>query len=450
MPKKQPMKPLRLYIPITRAVRTDDGAALFVEGYAYVNAVVGDGWNLKRSSMEAATPDYNEWGAVREMHQASAVGTATGVAVVDKAEIPLGVTWDDKGAFLRCLVVDEDAINKVERSVYKAFSVGIRVEQARGTDVEKCTWFENSLVDRPADKDATFDRFLLARADGVTDESADAENEAEVYEEGEPLPSETAPAAENTGEGGGDGDGGDDTVVRGVFAQKMGKRENSAKRGLAFDVLYDSLWNCVGDTGITDPEAAARECCREFEDYIAPLIGEAAAKSRQVPEEIYYGAGLGDDILKRFAEATGDAVSLRSERATLLSRVEALEGELAAARSEAETAQGETEKARGEAKAALDRAASLQAELNRLPDPNQPRPFRNIPSERAFLATREHDQVLSGDCGAGVGEKEAEAIRAEIAELTEKLPAEEDDGKRKAGVARLNGLKMRLQALGAA
>jgi len=87
---KTRMKPLRLFVPITRV----DAEQRLVEGYCYVNAEVGDGVNLTRAAMEEAA-DYMRWGAVREMHGPNAAGTA------------LGVEFDEKGAFFRAKIVDD-------------------------------------------------------------------------------------------------------------------------------------------------------------------------------------------------------------------------------------------------------------------------------------------------------------------------------------------------------
>lgn len=155
---KRKMKPLNLFVPITRTEKRDNG--LLVEGYCYVNAECGDGINLTRKAMEAAASDYMKWGAVREMHGPSAAGTAE------------SVEFDDKGAFLRALIVDKDAIDKVEAKVYKGFSVGVRGKVMRGNKVESCDWIENSLVDRPADPDAVF---AIARAENADTSEADVE-----------------------------------------------------------------------------------------------------------------------------------------------------------------------------------------------------------------------------------------------------------------------------------
>ncbi len=138
--RTQKMAPIRVYFPIERV----DEKEHIAEGYAFVNEVVeGEGGvRLKRTAMQKATDGYMKWGAVREMHEAKAAGTA------------LQVKWDDKGALLRAKIVDDAAWEKVKAGVYKGFSVGVRAKQMRGLNVEQADWIETSLVDRPADPDA--------------------------------------------------------------------------------------------------------------------------------------------------------------------------------------------------------------------------------------------------------------------------------------------------------
>ena len=138
---------LRAFVAISRI----DEENRIVEGYAAVNeAVPGDKYKLTRAALEKATPDYETWGAVRAMHQPIAAGTCS-----DPDKPDLGVTWDEKGAFIRAYIADDDAWNKVLTKVYKGFSVGVRCDKIeRGNEVTACTWVETSLVDRPADPDA--------------------------------------------------------------------------------------------------------------------------------------------------------------------------------------------------------------------------------------------------------------------------------------------------------
>lgn len=147
---------IHLYVPILRY----DPEKGIAEGYCFVNEVVdGEGGiRLKRSAMEEATRDYLRFGAVREMHQPHAAGTASPANDEERC----GVFWDQKGAYLRALVVDPVAKEKCRTGVYKGFSVGVRPTLMRGKDVDVCRWAEVSLVDRPKDPDALFSVYRAA------------------------------------------------------------------------------------------------------------------------------------------------------------------------------------------------------------------------------------------------------------------------------------------------
>jgi len=134
------MKPFYLFAPIRRV----DESERTVEGYAFVREVVeGEGGlRLTRAAMERATPDYMQWGALREMHQPQAAGTTT------------EIQWDEQGAYIRTRIVDDAAWKKVVERVYKGFSVGVQGLVLRGNQVTACRWIEISLVDRPKDPGA--------------------------------------------------------------------------------------------------------------------------------------------------------------------------------------------------------------------------------------------------------------------------------------------------------
>lgn len=155
------VKRLALFVPLTR-IREEDR---IVEGVAFANeAVEGEGGlRLSRASMQSATPDYLKWGAVREMHQPSAVGRA------------LSVEWLESGAaVLRVQVVDDLAWKKVRQGVYKGFSVGVLPRLIRNGSVEQCTWVETSLVDRPKDPDAVFLAFRAESLEASLEEAVRA------------------------------------------------------------------------------------------------------------------------------------------------------------------------------------------------------------------------------------------------------------------------------------
>ena len=105
--------------------------------------------------------------AVREMHQPSAVGTATAPSC--------GIEWtSDVKAIIRAKISDDQAWKKIKDGVYKGFSVGVRPIMMRGNNVEKCAWVENSLVNRPKDPMPPITMWRAVGAD------MDAESDVEV------------------------------------------------------------------------------------------------------------------------------------------------------------------------------------------------------------------------------------------------------------------------------
>jgi hypothetical protein len=126
----------------------DDGT-IDVWGWASSEVVDSDGEIVLADAMREAIPDYMRFGAVREMHQAIAAGTALEIEVKDD-----GRTWF--GAH----VVDPVAVLKVTENVYKAFSIGAKVLQRNKTNrriIERIHLVEVSLVDRPANPEAVFE-----------------------------------------------------------------------------------------------------------------------------------------------------------------------------------------------------------------------------------------------------------------------------------------------------
>lgn len=151
---------MKLYGEISKTEELDDGT-IKVWGYASTGSVDSDGETITPDAMKAALPDYMKFGAVREMHKAWAAGTAIEANVQDD-----GRTWF--GAH----VVDSEAVKKVRAGVYKGFSVGGKVtsrDELNKSVIKGVKLTEISLVDRPANPEATFTMF---KADGAADESA--------------------------------------------------------------------------------------------------------------------------------------------------------------------------------------------------------------------------------------------------------------------------------------
>jgi hypothetical protein len=122
-----------------------------VWGFASTGSVDSDGETVTPEAMKAALPDYMKFGAVREMHQASAAGTAIEAEVKDD-----GRTWF--GAH----VVDPVAVKKVQTGVYKGFSIGGKVtdrDELNKSVIKGIKLIEVSLVDRPANPEAVITVF---------------------------------------------------------------------------------------------------------------------------------------------------------------------------------------------------------------------------------------------------------------------------------------------------
>ncbi len=145
----------RFYGEITKTEELDDGT-LIVEGIASTDGVDSDGETITADAMKASIPDYMKFGAVREMHKASAAGTALSINVGDD-----GVTT------IKTHIVDSEAVKKVKAGVYKGFSVGGKATQRddlNKTIITGLNLIEVSLVDRPANPDAVITCY---KAEGI-------------------------------------------------------------------------------------------------------------------------------------------------------------------------------------------------------------------------------------------------------------------------------------------
>lgn len=149
------MKLKKLYGAIQKVTDQADGT-IIVEGIASTEDIDSDGELIKATAMKAAIPDYMKFGAVREMHQPLAAGTALEIAVDDD-----GVTT------IKAHIVDAEAIKKVKTNVYKGFSIGGSVTQRddlNKTIITGINLVEVSLVDRPANPNAVITCY---KAEGI-------------------------------------------------------------------------------------------------------------------------------------------------------------------------------------------------------------------------------------------------------------------------------------------
>jgi len=136
-----------------------DAKRQMVWGYLATTNRATDGFVLSQPAIEEAFGVWWKWGNIREMHQPQAVG----VAMEDQR-------IDEKGAYAGVHVVDPVAWLKVDKGVYKAFSVRfiiLEVDPFDKTLVTKFRVIEASLVDIPADDECVFDE--IERAGGAID-----------------------------------------------------------------------------------------------------------------------------------------------------------------------------------------------------------------------------------------------------------------------------------------
>ena len=146
----------------------DDKGFLIVCGHASTEALDSQGEIVKAGAMAGALEEYMKVGNIREMHQPSAVGKA------------LVAKQDEKGTYIEVKVVDPTAALKCEEGVYTGFSIG---GKATGRDpmakntITGLRLTEISLVDRPANPEATFTLFKLD--DELGDEPMQPETEVE-------------------------------------------------------------------------------------------------------------------------------------------------------------------------------------------------------------------------------------------------------------------------------
>ncbi len=177
------LKKIFANLDLSKTEDLDDGT-IKVWGYASADTKDSDGEIITSDAMKAALPGYMKWGAVREMHQAKAAGTAIEAEVQDD-----GKTWF--GAH----IVDTEAVKKVKANVYKGFSIGGKVterDELNKTIIKALNLIEVSLVDRPANPDAVFTMYKaetleddLPNGDGVSAVDALAEllNKGEISPE---------------------------------------------------------------------------------------------------------------------------------------------------------------------------------------------------------------------------------------------------------------------------
>lgn len=144
---------MRLFGAIEKFDRQADGT-LVVSGVASSESLDSDGEITSSDAIRKALPDWMKWGNIREMHKASAVGRAIGAEV------------DTEGnTRVTALIVDSEAIKKVENKVYRGFSIGGTALSKHKNVITRLQLSEISLVDRPANPDCIFKLWKAEKAE---------------------------------------------------------------------------------------------------------------------------------------------------------------------------------------------------------------------------------------------------------------------------------------------
>lgn len=152
---------MKLWGTIEKVTENEDGT-LTVAGIASSEAVDSDGEIITSAAMKDAIPDYMKFGALREMHQPIAAGSALSCEV-----------QEDGRTYLEALVVDSESVKKVKAGVLKGFSIGGKVQKRNPKNrniIEAIKLVEISLVDRPANPEAIIG---LVKMEDAVDETTE-------------------------------------------------------------------------------------------------------------------------------------------------------------------------------------------------------------------------------------------------------------------------------------
>ncbi len=391
------MKPIRIFAPITRI----DNEQQIVEGYAFVNETVkGEGGvRLKRTAMEAATPEYLRTGTVRAMHQPIAAGK------------PLEVNWDATGAMLRAKIVDMAEWEKVKEGVYKGFSVSVDPLTARGLDVETCDWWDTSLVDRGKDRDALF---TVWRSD-----DHDEEREVEILP---PLEIDTSIVARSF----------DD------YLEEIAEDDLRQDLYSAWSWFMDCCWGCMDDP------SSMQTNLDQFAAYCKTIIGGEMTEARAAVAAAIkrFKAAPIPEAGTRPAPTSGGEGSLSADGAApSIERVAELEGERATILERAVAAETELARVQG---ALTERSAALATAEERVQVlENMPAPRRGPVRYPAALG-----RTFTANEFDGVDPERVQALKAKLETLKTETPKEPSAQKRAEAVTEYMAVERELLEMG--
>lgn len=267
---------VKIFGSIEKFEEQDDGT-LVVSGIASSEAQDSDGEIILASAMKAAIPDYMKFGALREMHQPLAAGTALGIEVDEATKVTK----------FEARVVDPVACLKVKTGTYKAFSIGGRVHKdgrdpqnrkiITGLDLN-----EISLVDRPANPDAMMDEYKCFKADGPDDDPED-DGVEDPATKGETPGS---PAGGDEGGGGGAAPGTpppDSTHDHGTPVAPVTKGMFTVRWAATILEELDCLCNCVSAEASMEDDASPmperiRSAVKDLAAILVDLVNEEVAE----------------------------------------------------------------------------------------------------------------------------------------------------------------------------
>lgn len=160
-----------IYVPITKTEKTEDGD-LIVWGKATGPDLDLDQQICDPAWLAKAMPAWFEWGNIRSQHGNVAAGVGFEMESTDGGDY-----------YVKSLIVDRDAIRKVEKKVYKGYSIGItngRLAKDKAAPKGRIVDGdipEVSLVDRPCNPTA---KMGIAKAYGGHMAPMDIDGEVDV------------------------------------------------------------------------------------------------------------------------------------------------------------------------------------------------------------------------------------------------------------------------------
>jgi len=302
---------MKLYGAFSKVDDQADGT-LIVSGIASSESVDSDGEVITAAAMKGALPDYMKFGAVREMHQASAAGTAISAKVDETGKTEFSAH-----------VVDPVAVKKVQTGVYKGFSIGGRVLKRDADNPNTITELkltEISLVDRPANPDALMQ--LCKFDDG---EGAPVETPAtEAAKAAAPAAAPAAAAAAET------------PVKKGMYTI-------STLADLLTSIQYlaqDAEWERAYEGDSSDVPAKIRAWLAQGVEVLKDVVAEETSEAIASAEAVALAEKPADvtkvetpaatDVLTKLATLEGELTKLAGENGVLKKRVEQLEAQPAA------------------------------------------------------------------------------------------------------------------------